>query len=185
MFTNSSLKTLKLRYNNFSGTLPSNFSDCKTLEYIDLRNNWLQGLLSPSLAQYTNLKLINCRRNNLTGEFPILIHSLPVIEVLDLSSNNLHGQITDVYENSQFPMLRILDLSNNYFSGMIPTLYIKGFRALMNMSLQHGSLEYIIDNVLPQTYPSIVLTYKGNISNISGAFTYIDLSNNTFEGELP
>ncbi|KAK7836698.1 receptor-like protein 7, partial [Quercus suber] len=66
------------------------------LQYLDLRNNKLQGSLpipSPSICSYS------VSNNTLTGEIPQMICNLSSLISLDLSYNNLSGMLPDCLGN--------------------------------------------------------------------------------------
>ncbi|CAO2836726.1 unnamed protein product [Amaranthus hypochondriacus] len=179
---------LNLGLNNISGTLPKKFSKCGTLEYLDLESNQLHGQLPRSLAQCTWLNAINLKNNNFTDEFPSWLHTLSNIQILDISSNNFYGRITNISDKHPFSQLQIVDLSNNHISGVIPITYIKNFRAMMQVNKLVDSPEYRKLFVNEDYYYKIVLAFKAHetvFEKIITTFSYLDLSNNEFEGEIP
>ncbi|CAO2836728.1 unnamed protein product [Amaranthus hypochondriacus] len=182
------LSMLNLGFNNISGTLPKSFSKCGSLEYLDLGSNQLHGQLPRSLAQCTALNAINLKNNNFTDEFPSWLHTLPNIQILDISSNNFYGRITNISDKHPFSQLQIVDLSNNHISGVIPIIYIKNFRAVMQVNKLVDSSEYRELRAYVDNYYKIVLAYKAHetiFEKIISTFSYLDLSNNMFEGEIP
>uniref|UniRef100_A0A803MWJ0 Leucine-rich repeat-containing N-terminal plant-type domain-containing protein n=1 Tax=Chenopodium quinoa TaxID=63459 RepID=A0A803MWJ0_CHEQI len=189
------LVVLNLGSNNIHGSLPSTFSKCSNLQFLDFSSNLLQGLVSRSLANCTNLQLVNFKSNQLRDEFSYCLHTLPQIQVLDMSSNRLNGSITDSKaERGLFSMLQILDLSGNNFRGKIPATYIRSFRAMMNISVYNGSSspKYMgapVSNSLRDGYNySIVLSFGGvdrRYEKIITTLATLDLSNNDFSGEIP
>ncbi|XP_074294180.1 receptor-like protein 54 [Silene latifolia] len=183
------LMVLNLASNNIVGTLPSNFTKCSSLQYLDLSNNGLEGTVSRSLAGCTYLQHINFRNNKFKDEFPLWLHSLPHIQVLDLSYNTLHGSISHKIKNP-FPMLRILDLSSNRFTGEIPATYIRGFKGMMNTTLE--GRRYMASGVSSSSHYgysySMVIPIGGvdrKYQKIILTLATFDVSNNGFIGEIP
>ncbi|CAO2836727.1 unnamed protein product [Amaranthus hypochondriacus] len=178
---------LNLGLNNISGTLPKTFSICGSLEYLDLGSNQLHGQQPRSLAQCTALNAINLKNNNFTDEFPSWLHTLPNIQILDISSNNFYGRITNISDKHPFSQLQIVDLSNNHISGVIPIIYIKNFRAMMQVNKLVDSPEYWELDMYDVYYYKIVLAFKAHetvFEKIITTFSYLDLSNNEFKGEI-
>ncbi|GAU43377.1 hypothetical protein TSUD_254600 [Trifolium subterraneum] len=88
------LRTLSLRFNALTGSLPSDLSSC-----VDLRNLYLQ-------------------RNLLSGEIPQFLFNLPELVRLNMGFNNFSGSISNSFNN--FTRLKTLFLENNQLSGSIP-----------------------------------------------------------------
>ena len=65
----------------------------KNITKIDLRNQQLDGTISPAFASITALQFLNLNDNNLTGFIPDRLTKLPHLRVLDVSNNNLTGVI--------------------------------------------------------------------------------------------
>ncbi|XP_059644311.1 probable inactive receptor kinase RLK902 [Cornus florida] len=88
------LRTLSLRFNSLSGTLPSDLTSCT-----ELRNLYLQG-------------------NHFSGDLPDVIFGLHDLVRLNLAGNNFSGEISTGFNN--LTRLGTLYLENNQFSGSIP-----------------------------------------------------------------
>nr|GEX07806.1 leucine-rich repeat-containing protein [Tanacetum cinerariifolium] len=122
---------------------------------------WL-GLLAWPLEWYIPW-MVSSKLGHLNGTFPGLLGDLLNLQALVLKSNNFHGHIQPS-ATIEFPFLslRVLDLSHN---GIKPEyLYVGG------------------------KYYSFVVAVKGvnqDFPQISVKYTIIDLSNNTFEGQIP
>lgn len=101
-------------------------SSLPLLRLLDLRNNRLNGTLTP-ITQCTNLKLIYLSGNDFSGEIPPEISSLRRLLRLDVSNNNLEGSIPTQIAN--LTRLLTLRLQNNELSGTIP----KSLNSLQNL----------------------------------------------------
>nr|XP_023928105.1 receptor-like protein 9DC3 [Quercus suber] len=184
------------------------------LQYLDLRNNKLQGSLpipSPSICSYS------VSNNTLTGEIPQMICNLSSLISLDLSYNNLSGMLPDCLGNLSFS-LSILNLRRNNFHGSIPQICKKGSklkmidfsqnqlqgwipRSLVNCTM----LETLIleHNQINDSFPSwlgvlpelgvLILRYnqlQGEIGKPENNFVFpnlhiVDFSHNNITGKLP
>uniref|UniRef100_A0A7C9CT53 Leucine-rich repeat-containing N-terminal plant-type domain-containing protein n=2 Tax=Opuntia streptacantha TaxID=393608 RepID=A0A7C9CT53_OPUST len=184
--TSPSLSVLNLRSNRLGGSIPQNFSECDQLVDLDLSNNRLGGAIPPSLIRCTNLQVLNLANNKLDDVFPSWLDALPYLQVLNLHSNKLHGHVTSTKAEHPFPKLQILDLSSNNFNGELPTRYIKGLKAMMNITQNPGDAQYLGSS--SSGYFSVQLTFKSNILTyvkIITTMAFFDVSNNGLEGEIP
>ena len=191
--TSTQLVVLNLQSNNFKGIIPSAFSTCDLLEYVDFTDNQLEGAIPRSLSKCRNLKVLNLRNNKFKDVFPYWLGSLPYLEVLSLPFNKFHGDITNNLSKiatSSFSNLQILDLSNNNFCGKLPFMYIKQFRSMMDINMSTiGSPRYLEDELVGYAYAySIKMIVKGvelDYKKIITSMSTFDMSNNHFEGEIP
>ncbi|KAF8016987.1 hypothetical protein BT93_H2248 [Corymbia citriodora subsp. variegata] len=141
--------------NKITGKIPLLICTCILLNVIDLSNNDLTGTLPRSLVNCTWLEVLDLSDNQIDDTFPIWSGALPNLKVLILRSNNFKAFVNIPKGGLIFPELRILDLSNNNFSGPLPT--------------------------------NLIMNLKGMIQlvKILTIFTTIDLSHNSFQGEIP
>ncbi|ESR63269.1 hypothetical protein CICLE_v10013944mg [Citrus x clementina] len=203
IFNASKLSVLELGINSFSGFIPntfgnlrnlsflSSFSNCKSLTYIGLSNNPLDGILprmsmgnlSHSLEYFdlsycnvsggfpeeignlTNLIGIYLRGNKLNGSIPITLGKLQKLQGLHLEDNKLEGPIPD--DICRLTKLYELGLSGNKLSGSIPACF-SNLASLGTLSLGSNKLT------------SIPLT----IWNLK-SMLYLNFSSNFFTGPLP
>ncbi|KAJ4706618.1 putative Leucine-rich receptor-like kinase family protein [Melia azedarach] len=117
------LSILKLKGNNFHGSIPQTFMNSSKLMMIDLSNNSFQGRIPQSLANCVKLKFLNLGNNQIADFFPSWLGTLPVLEVLVLKFNKLYGIIENPKTGLEFPKLRIIDVSHNRFTGNLPSKY--------------------------------------------------------------
>ncbi|KAM6579421.1 hypothetical protein CsatA_003195 [Cannabis sativa] len=158
----------------------------KTLQFIDLRFNQLQGYL-PILPPHTSFFSIS---NNLfVGEISPVICDLSSLDVLDFSNNNLSGNIPSCLGNSS--SLRVLDLRKNKFQGIIPLAFAKG-NSLRALNLNENQLEGSLPNSLLNCKELELLDIGNN--KINGSFPWwleslpklqvLTLRNNRFQGPI-
>jgi Leucine-rich repeat (LRR) protein len=144
--TISSLRMLRLSFNNITGTnpLPELAAGCPLLEVIDLGsnefdgeimtdlcsslpslrklflpNNYLNGTVPASLGNCSNLESIDLSFNYLVGQIPPEIITLPKLLDLVVWANGLSGVIPDIL-CSNGTTLETLVISYNNFTGGIP-----------------------------------------------------------------
>ncbi|KAI5334050.1 PREDICTED: receptor [Prunus dulcis] len=173
IFELENLKYLVLSFNNLSGTLDLSHNSLtgtvgplrwKNLQYLDLRNNSLQGELpipSPSTSYFS------ISNNQFTGEIPPMICSLNSLQILDLSNNKLSGKIHQCIGNFSQNLL-VLKLHNNKFHGVIPGTFSEG-NVLRNLDLNGNQLE--------GSLPPSLLTCR--------ELEVLDLGNNKIQDTFP
>ncbi|KAG5560519.1 hypothetical protein RHGRI_003738 [Rhododendron griersonianum] len=176
--------------------------NCQLL-MIDLGQNQLQGPVPRSLANCAMLECLVLQNNQIEDTFPSWFGALPKLELLILGSNKFHGNIGDPKNNSMFPQLRIIDLSCNGFSGNLPTEYIRNWNGMKKINKEN--LTYMHANPKVQNHPpagqlalelstdfrydySMRVVSKGTdrlYERIQSVLVVVDLSNNTFIGDIP
>jgi len=160
------LKVLNLRENFLTGILPNAFPKECSLSTIDIGQNLLWGHLPKSLAKCKNLEVLNLRQNQLHDTFPAWLMHLSNLRVLVLRCNKLHGSITCRPSDMSWSMLQIIDLAYNDFSGELQAHCFQKLKALMvgaDNLLPISELEYPVipsDNIY--YVDSIVISSKGS-----------------------
>ncbi|GJW59892.1 leucine-rich repeat-containing protein [Tanacetum coccineum] len=172
--------------NNFQGTIPSLYDGCENLQGLILKGNQLEGEVPSSWSKCQSLKVLDLGNNHLNGTFPGWLGDLPNLQALVLKLNNFHGHIQPSSTvESPFQNLRVLDLSHNGFVGQLPTKYFQNFNSMKNVVKNSTIPKYL--NVGGEYY-SFVGAVKGvnqDFPQILVDYTIIDMSNNTFEGQIP
>ncbi|XVF79486.1 hypothetical protein PTKIN_Ptkin14bG0226600 [Pterospermum kingtungense] len=180
------LSSLNLKMNKFHGIIPPAFAKRCGLKNLNLNSNHLEGSLPRSISNCKDLEVLDVGNNKINGTFPHWIEGLSELQVLVLHSNKFHGSIGDFKNPQPPPKLRIIDLSSNNFVGPLPTSYIKNFQGMMN--LDEGKVaRYMGERDYSYDY-SVEVVIKGlemELVKILTIFTSIDLSSNSFEGEIP
>jgi len=101
------------------GTIPPEFGNLTTLEYLDLGSNNLSGSLPAEMGNLSNLTFMNLSNNNFTGSVPPELGNLSSLEAMYLNYNNLSGSIPP--ELGNLPNVMTLAIRSNQLSGNIPT----------------------------------------------------------------
>ena len=176
-FTNTSLKTIDLRFTNIKGGISgdesevikeSTFANCPDIEkiYIESSNLLTEEInLNAFKANPLLQELIIHSGNRVTGILPDF-SSNPVLRTLDLKSNNFNGNLPNFGSNLN---IYKIDISNNAFTDEIP-----GFANLSNLrelQLNNNSFASIGE---PGSLPNLYNYYAhnnqltGEIPNFSG-----------------
>ena len=202
----SSLQHLWLNDNNLIGTIPDefeNFGLWANLIFFSVSNNNLEGRI-PSLFNSidSNLFLLDFSINNFDGTLPTHINGshLSSLCILLLSYNQLEGPIPPWLGDMKG--LQVLDLSHNKLVGSIPQNFenLDGYKVPYDESTTIGvkgsTLNFPFSSISYQqitlvVFFNFILYIRGqgmmeqyNYIQFSGT-TYMDLSSNALEGEIP
>ncbi|KAF8093935.1 hypothetical protein N665_0374s0027 [Sinapis alba] len=109
------LRTLSLRLNALTGSLPLDLSSASDLRHLYLQGNRFSGELPESLFSLTNLVRLNLADNSFTGEISSRFKNLTRLKTLFLENNKLSGSIPDL----DLPLVQF-NVSNNSLNGSIP-----------------------------------------------------------------
>jgi len=184
-FSNS-LSVLNLGMNNLQGTIFSPFSKGNNLEYLTLNGNQLEGKIPLSIINCTMLEVLDLGNNKIEDTFPYFLEMLPELHVLVLKSNKLQGFVNGPIANNSFSKLGIFDISNNNLSGPLPTGYFNSLKAMM---VYDQNLFYMMGRISYFEYAYYIeVTWKGfdqYFRKIQSTLRILDLSNNSFTGEIP
>ncbi|KAG0604996.1 hypothetical protein M758_9G024400 [Ceratodon purpureus] len=194
----SSLQYLFLSDNNFSGTLPSGFEDLTvfwpSLYAISISNNNLEGNLPLSLASMNStVAFMDFSRNNFTGGLSTEVDGshLSSLRVLLVSYNQLEGPIPAWIGDLR--SLQVLDVSHNKLTGSIPQNFgnLDGYKVQGgNVSNPLGAMINFSNDTHYDQLITLLLTPKSqDISQVYNYIllgtTYMDMSSNALEGEIP
>jgi Leucine-rich repeat (LRR) protein len=181
----TSLIKLDLSNNLLTGKLPASLVHMKSLEFLRLDSNKLEGrvpdmprsimvlqlsrnFFSGPLPQSVggDSRFVFLSDNSLNGSIPLYFCDMALLSVMDLSNNSLSGELPNCWKNSE--RLFILDFSNNHLEGEIPSTF-GSLNSLSSLNLNRNKLS----GVLPFS-----------LSSCSGLIA-LDLGENFFEGSIP
>ncbi|KAF7847946.1 hypothetical protein BT93_L2427 [Corymbia citriodora subsp. variegata] len=161
------------------------------VQYYNLSNNILFGDIQ-SICRGRSLLLLDLSINSLSGIIPSCLGNIDSLSVMNLGKNNLEGMIPHAFLKGC--ALKIIDLTENRLQGSVP-------RSMVNCTaLEYLNLGYnqILDGFpfwLSDLIHLKVIILKSNkfhgpIETYGSQFNFsylhiMDLSNNSFSGELP
>ncbi|WZZ77672.1 hypothetical protein YC2023_098244 [Brassica napus] len=109
------LRTLSLRLNALTGSLPLDLTTSSDLRHLYLQGNRFSGQIPEGLFSLTNLVRLNLAENSFTGGISSSFNNLTRLKTLFLQDNNLSGSIPDL----DLPLVQF-NVSNNSLNGSIP-----------------------------------------------------------------
>ena len=138
------LKILKIDYNHFSGTIPSNIDALSSLEEFWCYANDFTSTIPSEIGYLSNLKTLVMGENMLSGFLPDELGDLQKLELLSLyeqrSEKKLSGPLLDFADNKK---LHTVVLSKNAFKGEIPSTLLDGVKTdqetFIDLSFNHLS----------------------------------------------
>uniref|UniRef100_A0A0E0A4R9 non-specific serine/threonine protein kinase n=1 Tax=Oryza glumipatula TaxID=40148 RepID=A0A0E0A4R9_9ORYZ len=182
----SSLVSLDLSNNRITGMLPLSLVHMKSLQFLGLSSNQLEGQI-PNMPE--SLELLDLSNNSLSRSLPnsvggnktryILLSSnrlnrsiptyfcnMPWLSAIDLSNNSLSGELPNCWKNST--RLYVVDFSNNKLEGQIPSSL---------GTLTHLGSLHLNNNRLSGSLPSSLRSCR--------LLNFLDLGDNNLEGSIP
>nr|XP_028948122.1 receptor-like protein EIX1 [Malus domestica] len=173
----SSLKSLSLYGNQLNGTIPESIGQLSNLEYMQLRMNDLEGVVSEThFSQLSRLQLLDLSSNSLVLSFNSNWVPSFKLKYIYLGSCKM-GPYFPKWLQTQNEYLR-LDISNAGIVDILPSWFWVRTKSKVQF---------------PQLYPMPSLDLSNN--NISGSISilceayeslmFLNLSNNNLSGELP
>ncbi|GJM95582.1 hypothetical protein PR202_ga12342 [Eleusine coracana subsp. coracana] len=164
----------------------------RSLKFLILGNNSLQGRIPNELTNYTSLRIVDLSWNQLVGEIPFEVASLSELTSLDLSRNNLTGGIPSSISN--ISNLRELIAKENQLEGRIPHelghLHLLTFLALGRNKLS-GPIPQSIFNLSSLEIVSLESNYlsmpylPSDLGNTLHNLQRLYLDYNNFRGSIP
>ncbi|CAL4889887.1 unnamed protein product [Urochloa decumbens] len=95
-------KCLNLGHNNFTGVIPKEIVQLKSLVVLNFSSNSLSGEIPPQLCSLTNLQVLDLSNNLLTGAIPSALSNLHFLSATNVSNNDLEGPIPTEGQFSTF-----------------------------------------------------------------------------------
>ncbi|KAJ0966814.1 hypothetical protein J5N97_023731 [Dioscorea zingiberensis] len=192
----SSLQFLDLNNNSLGGRLSSiNFRRLVLIEDINLSSNKLHGIIPESLSSCRSLKTLQLAKNYLYGNVPASFRHLQALAYVSLSGNNLSNLSNTLQTFQECQNLKVLILTNN-FNGetMDSNGVLLGFKRLKVVVIASSALSGHIPSWLSSSKELRLIDLSWN--QLSGTLPlwlgtemeylfYLDLSNNSINGEIP
>ncbi|KAF7803809.1 receptor-like protein kinase 7 [Senna tora] len=210
----TSLVSLQLFQNKFSGGIPQELADLKNLTDISLYDNKLTGFLPQKLGSWGGLAFIDVSDNSLSGPIPPDMCKNNKMTDLALLNNSFNGSIPETYENCLslgrlrvnsnslsgivpsgiwgLPNLELIDLSKNQFQGPVSSDISKA-KSLAQLFLSHN--QFSGELPLTLTEASSLVSIQLSSNNLSGnipetigqlkKLTSLNLNGNNLSGIIP
>ncbi|XP_071738608.1 receptor-like protein EIX2 [Rutidosis leptorrhynchoides] len=178
------LFSLNFDNNNLSGKIPRTLGSLEGLTTLSMHGNKLSGTLH-YIMNLTSLAILQLGRNEFVGSIPLGFGKLSNLILLNLRSNNLDGNVSPKLCN--LTSIQILDLANNNLSGDIPRCFNK-FSVLTGKVNASERLTFSPFGMITNVIITESLVMKGRedtYSNILGLVMLLDLSDNSFSGNIP
>ncbi|GMN44212.1 hypothetical protein TIFTF001_013403 [Ficus carica] len=183
----SALEYINFAANQLNGSLPESFGSLSRLEQLDISNNLLEGVVSEvHFANLTSLRDLDASGNSL-----ILRVSPDWIPPFHLTTIHLRSW----FLGPHFPMwlksqsdFEEMDLSDTEISDIMPGWFWNLSTSFSYLNLSHNQISgEIPDLKVIDIYSVIYLgsnKFKGTLPRISSDVAELDLSNNSFSGEI-
>ncbi|KAM0871718.1 hypothetical protein ACQ4PT_039204 [Festuca glaucescens] len=142
----TTLEYLNLENTGIHGVLPTRLANLSSLQVIQLSGNHLKGMIPDTLTSLCSLRVFELTRNDLEGDITEFIERLPKcsrsrLKVLRLGHNNITGAISDWI--SDMTSLIALDLSFNRLMGSLTTS-ISTLTNLVDLNLGYNQMDGVI-----------------------------------------
>ncbi|CAA7391153.1 unnamed protein product [Spirodela intermedia] len=163
--SSTKIKVLRFSFNQFHGSFPAGFVNCRSLAELFIDSNKLPGKLPDDLFQMASLSRLYLQDNRLSGDLSRLGNLSHLVE-LDISSNNFSGNLPDVFGGLK--KLRYFVASTNWFEGQLPP------------SLSNLSTIQVLNLRKNLFSGEINLGFKA-----MPRLSFLDLGSNLFRGGIP
>lgn len=115
----SRMKELDISFNRISGSIPRVFGNWKGLQFLRFQGNRLSGTLPPQFgAEWPNVTIIHLFQNSLSGSIPAAWSAMGSLQALSLIANNFTGSLPAAF--SKLPKAQVLSFDQNQLSGTLP-----------------------------------------------------------------
>ncbi|XP_068328415.1 receptor-like protein 33 [Pyrus communis] len=165
------LKVLVLKNNNLNGAISPLICNLTSLQFLDLSNNNMSGMLPPCLGNYSvDLLGLYLGNNSFSGFLPEIYTSTSSLTVIDVSHNQLRGQLPRSLGN--FTTLEFIDLSYNKFSDVFP-FWLGALPELKVLKMHQNAFYGLMEE-----------PHQDNVEYFP-ELRILDLSFNSFRGKFP
>ncbi|KAL7164647.1 hypothetical protein ACSBR2_040528 [Camellia fascicularis] len=206
----NSLETLSLIGCQLYGSFDDNLGQFKNLQVLHLSINSIVGPLPWSIGRLSSLKSLYLYDNRLNGTIPEMLGNLTKLEVLSIDNNLLEGNVSETHL-ANLKNLKVLFASGNslifkvspkwippfqldsIFLSNIPTWFWNLSSGIVYLNLSHNQIHGEIPYVpyIPRSdgyqFSKKYLSsnqFSGPLPTISPHLGELDLSNNSFSGDM-
>ena len=187
------LKHLHLSDMNMNGELgccPDSATDCLShLKTLDLKRNHLSGSLPACLIDLPEIGVLDLKENKLSGSLPATLSPNPhmvVFDIRDQEGDGMQGRLPDF---TPLESLAMLGLRNNSFSGPFPRLPSMLEVVHVNWNRLEGQLDVMVDSLervwaFEARGNALTGPIPASLAN-SETLAILDISNNKLSGPIP
>lgn len=168
----STLVSLYINFNLFSGTLPSEIGRLTSLKHFYALDNDFSGTIPSEVKSMMSLEDMVIADNLISGTIPLLFSSLPNLTSLsiyrrDKPGPRLSGPLPPF---DKVPRLKSLALDGNDLTGAIPDTFLDASKSVTSVYLAHNQLKGDIPEGIG-TIPKLNIQLEGNqITNFPRSF---------------
>ncbi|KAJ6854197.1 putative receptor-like protein kinase [Iris pallida] len=163
------IETISIEYNLLIGHIPADLARCSTLQQIGLDENELIGSVPSSLGNLSELVFLTLGGNQFTGAIPASIGNLTKLQLLYLAFNNFEGEIPE--ELGNLVNLKELYLYENGIAGSIP-ISLWNASSMIILAVSFNNLTGPVPTTLGKSMPILQkLHMTGNA--LSGGLDFI------------
>lgn len=157
----SKLQVMDLGSNQFTGSLPSEWSSWTSITTLILKNNQLSGSVPVSWATaMTKLEVLDIQVNQLSGTLPNEWASLTQLHELYANQNQFRGTLPSQW-GSQWTSPRTVYLNNNELNGTLPASY-GAWSSMTTLYLQYNRLSGTLPHEWVGMQSMQILSLKAN-----------------------
>ncbi|KAL3738741.1 hypothetical protein ACJRO7_020156 [Eucalyptus globulus] len=178
-----SLIFLDLSDNSLNGTIPSCLGNIDSLSILDLGKNKLGGMIPHAFPKGCALKMIDLTENRLHGPIPRSLVNCTMLEHLNLGYN----QILDGFPLwlSELTELKVIILKSNKFHGPIETYRsLFSFSKMHIMDLSYNNFSGELPSKLLQSFHAMQVIISQDRLEYMNAFGSISTSLGIFQGNF-
>ncbi|XP_076894764.1 receptor-like protein 6 [Bidens hawaiensis] len=190
-FGSDGLQFFNVESNLIQGPFPPWICDKNHLEFLDISNNNISGMVSQCLQNSSStLVSLTVNSNMIQGPFPSWICDLGRLLYLDMSNNSFHGEIPQCFGN-MLSSLAIINLGENKFNGTTPKVN-GSCEFLEALTLNENNLQGEVPSFLPKCRSLKILELGNN--QLNGAFPHwlgdlpklqvLNLTSNNLHGSI-
>lgn len=154
----TSLKTLNLNNNNFTGEIPAAIGNMQGLLNLYLAANQLSGEIPTSLMSLNKLRMLYLQNNNLTGTIPDNFSNFTVLVSLFLDENGFTGNLPITL--ASLPTLHTVRVQGNKLTGTLPVSWTTNPK-LTDVNVSNNA----ITGAIPSEFGSLTQLARFNASN--------------------
>jgi len=165
--TQTSVTRIDWGQQSLSRPIPSSMGNLKSLSWLNLSSNQINGSIPLSIGDMTSLRSIYLGKNELSGSIPATIGNLKNLIFMHLSFNQLSGSLPSSL--GDITNLLTLSLEKNQLSGAIPSS-IGNLVNLATILLDNNQLSGAIPSSI-STLPKLKTFSISNNPLLSGSLT--------------